>query len=340
MKKLLLLFFLCASSLVFSANVYFDNPVNNAHYQLSSSGSVGVNYHIHTVSNYFLTDWYGAKIQYPNGTWSAWQNGQSGGWVFTTPGTYHIQGAVHVDVDFGGEEDYFMYSNVLTFYVDSYTPPPSLSASIYGPTTINWGVNATWNASPLGGYPPYHYQWWYKYPGNEEERPVNITADIDPGEINPDLPAPGYWNQIAIDSPTLTRHDYLDHYLKCVVKDAHNTSVTSNILFISVIGGNSPLQLPKDSDKLNIENKELTLGSYPNPFNPSTQINVIIPTAGMVSLKIYDILGREVAVLANEFMEIGEYEFNFIANNLPSGTYISALTTNNGTITQKLLLIK
>lgn len=234
----------------------------------------------------------------------------------------------YLDIDEASKTNYFSIQNI-----------PPLSATISGPTTINWGVNATWNANASGGYPPYHYQWWYKYPGNEE-RPLYETKDIDPGEITPDLPQPGYWNQIAIDSPTLTRHDYLNHYLKCVVKDAHNTSVTSNILFINVIGGSSPLPLPKEIDNTKIENKELSLGNYPNPFNPTTKLKVMIPDNGMISLKIYDIIGREVAILANDIFEAGEYEFDFDANSLPSGTYISALTANNKTITQKLLLIK
>ncbi len=54
MKKFFLLIFLCNSSLIFSANVYFDNPVNNYHYQIGINGRVGVNYHIMTVSSFFI----------------------------------------------------------------------------------------------------------------------------------------------------------------------------------------------------------------------------------------------------------------------------------------------
>jgi len=62
--------------------------------------------------------------------------------------------------------------------------------------------------------------------------------------------------------------------------------------------------------------------NYPNPFNPSTKIQYQIPKSGLVSLKVYDILGKEVATLINKHQPAGNYEVNFNATNLPS-EYIS-----------------
>lgn len=80
--------------------------------------------------------------------------------------------------------------------------------------------------------------------------------------------------------------------------------------------------------------------AYPNPFNPSTKIKFSIPSSSNVSLKIYDVIGNEIASLVNERKEAGEYEVEFNASNLPSGIYFSTLQSGSGIQTQKLLLIK
>jgi choice-of-anchor B domain-containing protein len=80
--------------------------------------------------------------------------------------------------------------------------------------------------------------------------------------------------------------------------------------------------------------------NYPNPFNPSTKISFFIPEPGMVTLKVYSILGEEVAELINEFKEAGNYEINFSAANLPTGIYIATLSTGNNIQTIKMSLLK
>jgi len=80
--------------------------------------------------------------------------------------------------------------------------------------------------------------------------------------------------------------------------------------------------------------------NYPNPFNPSTNISFLIPEPGFVTLKVYNILGEEVAELINEFKEAGYYEINFSAANLPSGIYIAKLSTGNNIQTIKMSLLK
>lgn len=80
--------------------------------------------------------------------------------------------------------------------------------------------------------------------------------------------------------------------------------------------------------------------NYPNPFNPATTINFSIPEAAMVSLKVYDILGKEVATLINEEKTSGIYSVSFDASNLPTGTYIYKITAGNFISTRKMLLLK
>ncbi|MGE5440637.1 MAG: T9SS type A sorting domain-containing protein, partial [Bacteroidota bacterium] len=79
---------------------------------------------------------------------------------------------------------------------------------------------------------------------------------------------------------------------------------------------------------------------YPNPFNPSTVINYQIPKASKVTLKIYDMLGKEVTTLVNEYKEQGRYSVEFNASRLPSGTYIYEIRTNDFVKSGKMLLLK
>ncbi|GEM_PF-6833951 len=80
--------------------------------------------------------------------------------------------------------------------------------------------------------------------------------------------------------------------------------------------------------------------NYPNPFNPSTVIPYSVPKAGHVSLKVFNLLGREVATLVNEVLPAGSYKAPFFAGNLQSGMYIYRLETNGKVMSRKMLLTK
>ncbi len=80
--------------------------------------------------------------------------------------------------------------------------------------------------------------------------------------------------------------------------------------------------------------------NYPNPFNPSTIINFSVPEASTVSLKIYDVLGREAATLVNKEMNAGRYHFTWNASQFASGVYYYTLKAGNKTATKKLMLLK
>ena len=80
--------------------------------------------------------------------------------------------------------------------------------------------------------------------------------------------------------------------------------------------------------------------NYPNPFNPTTNIEYTIPEAMFVQLKVYDILGNEVAELVNEEQSAGTYRADFTANNLASGFYVAQLRAGNFIKTIKMTLMK
>ena len=80
--------------------------------------------------------------------------------------------------------------------------------------------------------------------------------------------------------------------------------------------------------------------NYPNPFNPSTEIGYSVPVDGMVTLKIYDVLGKESATLVNELQKAGRFSILFDGSNFPSGVYFYKLSTGNFVGMKKLLLMK
>ena len=80
--------------------------------------------------------------------------------------------------------------------------------------------------------------------------------------------------------------------------------------------------------------------NYPNPFNPTTKINYSIPADGLVSIKLFDMSGREVANIVNTVQTAGYYTVAFNASNLSSGTYFYTINANNFTSTKKMMLVK
>ena len=80
--------------------------------------------------------------------------------------------------------------------------------------------------------------------------------------------------------------------------------------------------------------------NYPNPFNPVTKINFAIPKQRFVTIRLYDILGREVSRLVNEYMTAGEYTIDFNAGNLSSGIYFYRMEINGFSDIKKMMLVK
>jgi hypothetical protein len=80
--------------------------------------------------------------------------------------------------------------------------------------------------------------------------------------------------------------------------------------------------------------------NYPNPFNPSTTFSFDLPVKSFVSLKIYDILGREVAILVSEEMPAGAYNRQWNTQRFSSGIYFYRLQAGSFTQTKKLVLLK
>ncbi len=87
--------------------------------------------------------------------------------------------------------------------------------------------------------------------------------------------------------------------------------------------------------------EKFSLGqNYPNPFNPKTNVRIQMPKSGNVKLTVFDITGKEVKVLVNEYLAAGTYNVDFDGSNLASGTYFYKLETNGFSDVKKMILIK
>ena len=113
---------------------------------------------------------------------------------------------------------------------------------------------------------------------------------------------------------------------------------------------NASDHLPKVSDysinkSTDVTNNDIPINftleqNYPNPFNPTTKIKYSIPEQSLITLKVYDMLGNEIATLVNEEKSVGNYEVEFNAESLSSGIYFYKLQTGIFIQTKKMILIK
>lgn len=84
----------------------------------------------------------------------------------------------------------------------------------------------------------------------------------------------------------------------------------------------------------------LLLQNYPNPFNPATIISYQLPVDGNIILKVYDLIGNEVATLVNEEQSAGRYEITFNASNLSSGVYFYRIQAGSFNQVKKMILLR
>ena len=80
--------------------------------------------------------------------------------------------------------------------------------------------------------------------------------------------------------------------------------------------------------------------AYPNPFNPSTTVTLHVPSADHVSVKVYNLVGQVVSVLADGMMDANTYTLTWNASDMSSGVYLIRAESGNGVDIQKVLLVK
>jgi hypothetical protein len=197
---------------------------------------------------------------------------------------------------------------------------------------------------------------------------ANMEPDIASYKIYKKVEgATGWANVATVDySSNTSSYEWVDTYVnpggrfdpqynihyKVTAKDITNKE--SNHSAETIITGSTYYLWKQNNGEGNqVQVKEYSLQqNYPNPFNPSTQISYQIPIDGLVTLKVYDVLGNEVAVLVNEWQEPGSYSTQFTTNGkqlssgmsskggYASGVYFYTLTAGKFTDTKKFILLK
>jgi len=149
-----------------------------------------------------------------------------------------------------------------------------------------------------------------------------------------------YFNHLNIIIPENTGHivspvwDSITTQLIHIYVDIGNNGTIDDTILINNIITTS------EEGLLHLPNQYSLYQNYPNPFNPSTIVKYNIKSDGMVSLKVYNILGKEVTSLVNEIKRAGRYEVEFNGSNLSSGIYYYRLESGEYSETRKMLLLK
>ncbi|MGA8264586.1 MAG: S8/S53 family peptidase [Ignavibacteriaceae bacterium] len=207
-------------------------------------------------------------------------------------------------------------------------PVPPLSVYITGPSTAQCQTS-TWTANTSGGSTPYSYQWYQKW---------DCGGGAGPGPLRPC----GTWNAVGTNSSTLQFYWCGGNgYLRVDVTDAQN-GIASAQYYVTGSGGIGPKAVDNSLETLKKVVPELyDLGqNYPNPFNPTTQIKYALKEDGFVEIKVYDLLGKEVATLVNENKSAGFYTVNFDASRLSSGIYFYTIKTKDFFDRKKMVVLK
>jgi photosystem II stability/assembly factor-like uncharacterized protein len=145
------------------------------------------------------------------------------------------------------------------------------------------------------------------------------------------------WTQMTTNGIQGTTSQHLDYF-----KEANNVI---HLYMVAADGSiiryrDSSLVVGINTNNGNVPSEFSLEQNYPNPFNPTTTIHYTLPKASNVTLKVFDMLGNEVALVVNEFKPAGRYSALYSAENLSSGVYFYTMEAGGFTDTKKMMLIK
>jgi hypothetical protein len=132
----------------------------------------------------------------------------------------------------------------------------------------------------------------------------------------------------------------LDNYISAIAIDQYGNKWIGTIQGGLTVFNESGIVSGTEKLNNNIRSNFSLSQNFPNPFNPSTVINYELSKAGIVSIKVFDILGREVRTIASGYKSAGKYSVNFDASKLASGVYVYQLSSNGFVSTKKMMLLK
>jgi FtsP/CotA-like multicopper oxidase with cupredoxin domain len=158
---------------------------------------------------------------------------------------------------------------------------------------------------------------------------IELPADNEKGWKDTFIVPPGYVGRVVAKFDRPGRYVWHCHILS---HEDHEMMRPFHV---------GPMPAPKQSGDVIAGVTDYKLDqNYPNPFNPSTTINFSVPENSQVTLKIYDVLGKEVSTLINQVVPAGNHEVNFDATGLSSGVYFYNLTAGNFVESKKMVLLK
>ncbi len=319
MKKLLLLFaltYMFIVSTMFGQGIYFSEPLSGDTLYSDSSGHIAISYHMYAAAYLTVGQWR-ASLQYPDGNWSNWMIGQSGGWYVTKAGTYHIKGKAWAKDWMSGTAWKWYYRDPYTIYcVDNIAPqiPQGLSSASYNNhPKIEWTANTEYDIDYYEIYKKKNSSSYSYYDQTENNYYVDIQELLYSGGGN---------------------KAYVYYKVKAVDVNANKSSLSTSVS-VTVNGGIEKGTVNNED----VLNEYILFENYPNPFNPSTTISYYIPNKSFVSLKIYNSIGKEVSELVNEIEEPGKYMVVFNADNLPSGTYFYRFQSGSFSEVKKMIIL-
>lgn len=202
--------------------------------------------------------------------------------------------------------------------------------------TLNFPINASTT-------PALFLSFWHKYATEANFDFCYVEVSSDNGTN---------WQQVASYTGTLSNWTYQEFDITQYANASSNVRVRFRLYSdvsltadgwyvddIKILGYQSPVT------GVILENNQLPTTysleqNYPNPFNPMTTIKFALPKDGFVRLVVYDILGREVSSIVNEFKNAGNYSVNFDASRLASGIYFYKIEVNGFTDIKKMTVIK
>jgi hypothetical protein len=206
------------------------------------------------------------------------------------------------------------------------------------PFNNKFKVTLTATVANIGPASAGNSQVHFAYSTNNGVSFTNIGGPVNAGTI----PAGGtqtaikVWNNVTAGS-----------YLIKVTADPNNlineSTETNNVsVFPISVGGSGKVAdgSGESSSPVETPRSYALEQNYPNPFNPATTIRYDLPVAGVVTLKVFDLVGQEVAVLVREYQEAGRHAVRFEAGHLPSGVYFYRLQTERFIETKRMLLRK
>ncbi len=222
----------------------------------------------------------------------------------------------------------FNYTGTLEFYnvMRGYLPDPFYPASNQFPSSVaEYGANGV-----------------YLLPGD----PVSGT-----GKIDGSLDYPGDRRILLVNGPFhLNLHETAEVVIALVagLGSTHLNSITklkensieAKNTFLSLVSSGQVQVVKNDNKKNNTPHDFVLKQNYPNPFNPTTKINYQISLGGLVTIKVFDMLGREVSTLINKEQSAGSYSVSFNASNLASGIYFYQLKSGQFIQTRKMVVVR